>query len=601
MKTEPNHKTGYYFYVVTSLLVFVYLVLRAVLVPFVHDEAATFFNYVHIGNVFPRNITRESANNHYLNTLLTFISYRLFGSDKWALRLPNLLISLLYFRYAFKISKMLTSGLLRYGLFVALLFCFNLIDFFALSRGYGMSVAFLTAAIYYAVKFLKEGKSHFLIKSSLFTVLMLSANLATLIPAIALVAVHLATVLIFRRDEKGKIAFPVILLEIFVLVLAVALLLKLKNSGALYLGTPGGGFLNALKSWIILFSGGFSGIKLTVVTFFAAITFFYSLFALYYHPSKFFGSPAFVFGFVFWSSVAGSVVAANLFGVYYPENRVGLYFYPLFIPALFFAVDNFWVNKRYYFVLLPLVFIPLYSLFNINFVYAQDYKSEVVPERFYKRVFAGKTVEKDILPTIAGYHMETTMWGYLNYKNGGGANLIDWTQFPDTLQDYQLFDTTLYTGILKHYDIIDYESVSGLSLMKRKNSIKKKLFKTVEIDIQDKLSAKPFYNIWNIKNGFENKIFLFDIKLSVVSPRKPLHAWLVFQSVDKNGKSNIYKYIPLDWLKDNYDGKGFNLKQSFVSGKIPAGSKEVKLYIWNIDKSQVLLKGGTLNIYEIEQ
>ncbi len=590
-------KSELFFYVISVSLLFAYLVLRAVYVPVIHDEAATFFNYVHNGNIFPP-ITRESANNHYLNTVLTYLSYLVFGSDKWALRIPNVLSSLLFFYFSLKISKLLTDSMLRYGLLITLFFCFNFIDFFALSRGYGMSMAFLIAFLFYTIMFFQTHENLFLIKSSVFLFFMLSANLATLIPALAIVLLHLFVFFFkYKRRTSTKLSVLMIVLEMILLALATVLLLKLKSSGALYLGTPGGGFFNAVRSWIVLFTGDFSGIKLMFLSFFAALTVFYTLFALQYQPLKYFNSPAFILNFVFWLSITGSIIAATLFGVYYPEGRVGLYLYPLFILALFFTVDGFAVKKWHRYVILPLIFIPVYSIAHLNFKYVQDYKNEVIPKRFYKKVLSD---EQNILPTIAGYHMETTMWGYLNYENGGKANLIDWTRFPDTLQDYQLFDINLYPGILKVYDEIDYEPVSQLSLMKRKKNVGKKLLKTIRVKISEEYEVKPFINLWNIKSGFENKIFFFDVKLSVKSQEKPLHAWLVFQSIGKNGKSNIYKYIPFDWLKDNWDGTKDNFKQSLFSGKIPVGSKEVKLYIWNIDKKPLLLNGGTIGIYEIE-
>ncbi len=585
------------FYLIIPLLLFFYLMLKALLMPVTHDEAATFFNYVHNGNIFQK-LSRESANNHYLNTVLTYLSYLVFGSGKWALRLFNVLSSLLFFYYTVKISKMLTVRLMRYGLLTTLFFCFNFIDFFALSRGYGMSMAFFTAVLYYSVKFLKGEGNSSLLPATLFLILMLAANLSTLIPAISVVMLHVFVVL-SRLKSRRNIPVSLLLtgLEILVLSVATFMLLKLKNCGALYLGTPGADFLFTVKSWIILVTGGFSVVKLLFLLFFASLTVFHTVFALYFQRLRYFASPLFVFAFLFWSSLAGIIIAVKLFGVNYPEGRVGLYLFPLFIFSLFFTVDGFGEKRWQPAVLLPLMFIPVSSLAHINFYYTSEYKTEVIPGRFYNKVVP---VESGVIPTIAGYHMETTVWGYLNFQNGGKSNLLDWRQFPDTLQDYQLFNIELYPGILKLYDELDYEPVSHISLMKRKRSVKKRLLETINIKAQDKFSDKPFIGFWNIKKGFENKTYFFHLKLTLLSNRKPLRAWLVFQSMAKNGKSNIYKYIPLDWLKDVWDGTKYNFEQSLFSGKIPSGTKEIKLYLWNIEKKPVLIKGGELKIYEIE-
>jgi len=47
----------------------IYLILRAVFIPLVHDEAATFFHYIHSFDFVPF-IAHWDANNHILNSAL---------------------------------------------------------------------------------------------------------------------------------------------------------------------------------------------------------------------------------------------------------------------------------------------------------------------------------------------------------------------------------------------------------------------------------------------------------------------------------------------------------------------------------------------------
>lgn len=106
----------------------VYLIIRAVYVPFTHDEASTFFRYVQPGKLIP-GIAREDANNHFLNTVLTWVSWKIFGNAKWTLRLPNLLFAPVYFYFLYRIGVLLKDKILRYGFWITLLFSLYFIEF----------------------------------------------------------------------------------------------------------------------------------------------------------------------------------------------------------------------------------------------------------------------------------------------------------------------------------------------------------------------------------------------------------------------------------------------------------------------------------------
>lgn len=136
----------------------VYLVLRAIDVSITHDEAFTFLHYV----VRPIRYTLDVVytNNHLLNSLLTRISVKLFGTSELALRLPNLIFAVLYFFFTAKLFKVLTnSKWLPFAGLVGLAFNPFLLDFFALSRGYGISLALLVMSLYFQYRSFSELKS----------------------------------------------------------------------------------------------------------------------------------------------------------------------------------------------------------------------------------------------------------------------------------------------------------------------------------------------------------------------------------------------------------------------------------------------------------
>ena len=125
----------------TAATTFVFILLRAALVPITHDEAATFLHYIQRGEFFPY-FAHWDANNHPLNSFLSIITYRCLGSELVWLRLPNALSFILFAYYAYKLLKELNSRLTFTFGYVAILTAWMPFEFFAQCRGYGLSLAF---------------------------------------------------------------------------------------------------------------------------------------------------------------------------------------------------------------------------------------------------------------------------------------------------------------------------------------------------------------------------------------------------------------------------------------------------------------------------
>ncbi|MCC6691482.1 MAG: hypothetical protein IT235_08110, partial [Bacteroidia bacterium] len=164
---------------VLGCVLMVYLIIRAYSIPLVHDESATFFFYVHNGKFLPQE-NGFDANNHFLNSVLSFCFYKLFGSSELSLRLASLIFFPVFVFYWFKFSQLIADTFLRWVFILTGLFTHNFIEFFALSRGYGMSMAILIAALWYFIIAFKEERRIFLLYGILLLLLALYANLALL-------------------------------------------------------------------------------------------------------------------------------------------------------------------------------------------------------------------------------------------------------------------------------------------------------------------------------------------------------------------------------------------------------------------------------------
>ena len=77
-------------------LLFSYVFTKANMASFTHDESFTYLNYPHQSFIDIISFNDWYTNNHILNSLFIKYSEQLFGNSELALRLPNLLLLLVY-------------------------------------------------------------------------------------------------------------------------------------------------------------------------------------------------------------------------------------------------------------------------------------------------------------------------------------------------------------------------------------------------------------------------------------------------------------------------------------------------------------------------
>jgi hypothetical protein len=140
-------------YGLVGSIVAAYIVARAILVPLTYDEAATYFRYIdgNAGAVFDFSV----ATNHFLNTLATRPSYHLFGGGPWALRLPNVLAGIGFVAGAAAIARRARNPVIGFSGFVLMVTNPYVLDYLALSRGYGLAVGLLTASVYCLLRWIE--------------------------------------------------------------------------------------------------------------------------------------------------------------------------------------------------------------------------------------------------------------------------------------------------------------------------------------------------------------------------------------------------------------------------------------------------------------
>lgn len=127
---------------------------RAVLVPLTYDEAAGYLRYTSQGILAAFNF--EVATNHFLNTLLTKLVAIVAGDSEVAQRAAGLIGYGLYLLFSVLILRDLRHRLVAAAGFVLLNLNPYLLDYFALSRGYSLSLGLLLGAVYFLLRFVRR-------------------------------------------------------------------------------------------------------------------------------------------------------------------------------------------------------------------------------------------------------------------------------------------------------------------------------------------------------------------------------------------------------------------------------------------------------------
>jgi hypothetical protein len=179
------------------------VVTQAALIPFTYDEA---YSYLHYARSWHGFADVSIANNHYLNSFLMRLSSFFLGSEPFVLRLPNVLSFYIYSAVAYWVSRKLEMAAFSFAALVANAY---LLDFFSLSRGYGIASAsglFAFAVLYRSASPGFAGVPNRVMAARWISFVALAVSAAAFPPmAIPLIA---ATTIYIVRDSREQVLSP---------------------------------------------------------------------------------------------------------------------------------------------------------------------------------------------------------------------------------------------------------------------------------------------------------------------------------------------------------------------------------------------------------
>lgn len=524
----PTRKKERIVFTALCLVLFIYLCLRAFYVPVVHDEASTFFIYIRTFDFIPGYAYLDAA-NHILNSFLESVAYHLLGSHPFVLRLPNLLGFWLFAYAVFKIGNFIRLNYCRWGFWLTLLFATFLIEFFAISRGYGLAMSFMLLTIYYFFKYQTTSSLSRLIPFMLAAGLMILANLSFFYLYLLLLiwtGVILSHKLVKRAGETPIQWIFFFVLGLLPAGLAIAYGLRLRQYGKLYLGSLDGFWEVTIESLnTYFFYNDMYVFKMLIV----GLGIFSLVASAYFVLRKYkdwLYSNSIVFSWLLLGSLIIIVLQAKLMKVNYPEDRAGIYLYLLWAGSLFFALDELyklWSWKWIKVVSCLSLFFPIGFFFHINLGYTQLWRGTTLNPVVFRKVTQNKAAPS----TLSAYHISKSIWAFYNMRSGvHPTQPITTLGYPLPYTHFILLRPQEYPEFefADHYRQVFYDQYSGQRLYERTRKLSGELIEqsipgeSPETDViyynllnRDSLLINPYAVDIALKLKYEDPLFLGNI------------------------------------------------------------------------------------------
>jgi hypothetical protein len=604
--SEANRNYGKSAFLVGAAL-FVYLVLRAIYSPILHDEIATFYHYIQPGKFIPPDALWD-ANNHLLNSLLTWVSYQLFGSEPWALRLPNVLFFPLFFWAVFQLSKMLHGTLFRWSFLLAMTMAHYMFEYFGETRGYGLSMALLLAALYWTIRFFREESTR---QMSLALVLLWLATSANLTLVYSFLLIWFAMVVHLFAANHFKKGFKLGVLVVFLLALypLVWFAMELKHRGALYYGGKSGFWEYTGGTLTKLYTGYYSttwAITLTIAFGLVVIGFLAINRKNLLKPGNLAAEPSTVWVYLLVGSISAIFATRYVLDVNFPEDRAAMYLYPYLIGSVVFVSNQGWKEHGKSIMAIPsllLLFFPVNFVGRMNIHTATFSMEERAPQDFFE-VIARQQPMANYPVIVGGAHTQELCWFFMNYQAEGKLGKLHYTGHLDTLCDFQIVDVSRKkpNRFNELYIQRNSEAINRLNLYERKHKpVRVPFFSRSEITNWNH-SKDEFFGFYEdtISGFIKGKPMYVGVTATVHSPARPFVATLVVSQKDANYEEIHQEVIHLNWLRNKWSNSPDNLQHGVMLSSVHPEAHYLVVYLWNQYKVDFLLHDGRIDLFELK-
>lgn len=587
---------------------FLYLILRSIYTPILHDEVATFYYYIQTGVYFPPE-AHWDANNHILNSMLSNWSFQVFGSEPWALRLPNVLTYPLFFWFSWKLVNNLNHLGVKWSSFLALVMCHYMFEYFGETRGYGMSMAFLVMGFYFVLRYFKSSKFTWSLAAMFSLFLAVAANLTIIYIYLMVLTLLCVAILIQSKSLKTKLLESGALFTVSAFIAAplVQFSLDLKERGALYYGGKSSFMEYTLSTLSDLILGSKHPIVLGLIIFLSMLILVFTLKNLNENRSQFFKAlleEKLFYALLFFGSLIAIFATRYLLDVNFPEDRTALYLYPLLILSLAWTFDNLTWKPNFTQPALSLLFVyvPLYFLVKIDIHEASFSMDERAPQEFFD--YVQETSRDDLFkPTVGGYHTQNLCWYYMNYQADGEQNAMVYFSFPDTICDFQIINmrVDLPKNYLNYYQKINDDPINELNLYKRIAPFKRELITKKQNVTNWTHQQDEFFNLleYEVHPEDKTKPLLLEVSGILHAPNSPFYGKLIISQKDRDWNEISQEGLVFNWLRYHWKDDSKRIHQVLVLPNLDEKARYVQVFVWNIQRKPYLVKEVDLRLFRL--
>lgn len=578
-------------YLALSAIVLGYVILRAALVPFTHDEARCFEQFVLTGDHLPYR-SAPDAGNHVLLTALAQGSYALFGHGLLALRIWSVLALVLYAWYGWQLGGRIADRTVRWCLWGALLVMPFALDFFSLFRGYGLALAFLFMAVHHVLRFAALDRLQDLALSLCAVVLATFASLSLLLMACALVAgpIFLCARQSIDRHRHARRLAIILLLGVLPLWFAAKWSFALRDAGALYYGETGGLVKAVLASLteVTLGTRHTAVLGMVIAGFIATLVATWVRFRERAHDTMLAIGCAWLLG----ADLLGRVVLGEGFDVLYPTDRTALQLVPLFLLLVAASIDGFAAKRAWVkWCALALLVFPVRTVLHANLDRTAYWPEQSIPAAFF-RIADERQQALDRPLMIGGYHQMPAAWRHGNRVRGIAANELDITDHPHASCDLLMIDTVLRSPPPGFRTIA--RAASGRNnLLERIEPLRTHIVFDTTFSLHS--TGQEFLDVWKPAGVPGSELFV-EVE-AVIHEQDRFRAVLVLEVKDSTGTNRLYHKKELCRGRDGWNGAV--LRTALRLPPVRHATDRVALYVYNPKHETFRLEPGRLRVHAV--
>jgi hypothetical protein len=575
-----NHHGDLLAYLGLVLLVGTYVVLRAALVPWVHDEAASLYWYVDTGLFLPYHALWD-ANNHFLNSASGILSSRLFGLHLFGSRILSVLAYGLYAWATWRITRPIRHTAIRWTAALALLTCPFLLDHFSLFRGYGAAMACWLLALDGLMRWWTAQRTIHLLQVLLALAVGYAAVLTLLpasLPLLLLIGVRLAQH--WRTGPQPHIRRQVLLFSLASVPVGIAMLLawELRRRGLLYHGSTEGLLEVTLLPLADLVFGAGWWIRWVAGVLIGSI--------LVHTLLRGNEQRAWLPAVVIAGDLLLRVLFAHLWKVNYPADRAALHLLPLVILLIAFAAsDQLHRWNRAYLLALPLLALPIRSAYTANLGHTTLWPEQSVPHAWLRIIAEKQAAQPDRPLVLWVYHQLGLALPYAAREQGVEIPLPEAGRRPEGTHDLRIVDTRFLDAASPGYRIIA-RTDDRLFLLEREAA---PVLDPTASEALDLATEERLQLLWSSDGTTADEHFV-RLRGAVQAPGPP---GLLLVLLHEGDSIPRYEHaLPLRTLRPSWHGEEVDLLR-----RIDPALSRPRLMLWNPAGVPYTITGGGVDEY----